>query len=221
MPAGKNQSYIGRYSKEPSPIPGVYNGMRLEVLDRENELLFVADAEALRETMLELVRTSELLHPVEEEPLPVSIRGFNAFQNCGIHIDGMLSRLAQSQDSAWIVRELDLKGNDAGRSFSRQPIEARGWVQAAGTDGWIDIQVVNASAGGVCFRSAEHFEQGQKLNIRFRLRRGREQPPLAIAIRRISERADGYEYGSEFVDLTPEVETNITRTLIQLQIMQA
>lgn len=222
MPANVNSSFVGHYSKEPSAIPGVYNGMRVEVLDRENELLFLADAQVLGAQMLELVRTSELLRPDIANALPVSIRGFNAYENCGIHIDGTLSKLAQGQDSAWLVKNLDVKGRDAGRSYKRSSIQARGWVCPASPPSgpWLECEVVNASAGGVCFRAAEPFELGAKLHVRFRLRYGKEQPPLPIAIRRVTDKGETYEYGCEFVDLTPDIDTAITRTIIQLQIMQ-
>ena len=220
MPVNKNPSFIGHYSKAPSAIPGVYNGMRVEVLDRENELLFVADVEVLDAHMIELVRTSDFLRSGIEDGLPVSVRGFNAYESCGVHMEGVLSKLAQGQDSAWLVKSLDLKGKDAGRSFSRQPIEAQAWVQVANDEAWLPCHVVNASAGGVCFRTTEPLELGAKLSIRFRLRRGKEQPPLTVAIRRVSDRGTEYEYGSEFVDLTPEVDAVITKTVIELQIMQ-
>ena len=223
MATFQNPSFIGHYSKEPSAIPGVYNGMRVEVLDEESKLLFVADAQVLSAELIELVRTSQLLRPgLGAGAVPVSIRGFNAYENCGIHIDGVLSKLAQDQDSAWIVKELDVKGKDTGRSFSRAPIKAKAWVcpeNAARTE-WLACDVVNASAGGVCFRAAERFSAGDKLSIRFKLRRGKEQPPLTIAVRRVSSRGEGYEYGCEFVDLNSETDAIITKTLIQLQIMQ-
>lgn len=217
----KHMSYVGHYAKEPSAIPGVYNGMRMEVLDRDNELLFVADAKVMNERLLELVRTGELLRGDLPDGLAVSVRGFNAYQNCGVHIEGKLSRFARGQDSAWLVRDLDLKGLDAGRAFSRRPIEAQAWIRPLPGDGpWQDCKVVNASAGGVCFRCQEELESGAKLSIRFRLRRDHEQPPLAIAVRRVTDKGGQFEYGCEFVDLNPEVDLIIIRTMIQLQIMQ-
>ena len=222
MAAFQNPSYVGHYSKSTAEIPGIYNGMRVEVLDEKNELLFVADTEIISEDILELVRTSELFNPEIPDEMPVSIRGFNAYQNRGIHVAGKLSRLAGNMDSAWLVRELDLKGKDTGRIFSRRPIKAQAWVRPAGDDGapWLECRVVNASAGGVCFRCVEPLEPEGKLCIRFRLRPGREQPPLNISIRRMTDRGSEFEYGCEFVDLSPEVDTIITRTVIQLQIMQ-
>ena len=223
MASFQNPSFIGHYSKEPSAIPGVYNGMRVEALDKENKLLFVADLEVLSAEMIELVRTSELLRPgLGESPIPVSIRGFNAYENCGVHIDGVLSKLAQDQDSAWIVKELDVKGKDTGRSFSRRSIQAKAWVcpEKMAQTKWLPCDVVNASAGGVCFRTTELFSAGDRLSIRFKLRRGKEQPPLMIAVRRASSRGEEYEYGCEFVDLNSETDAIITRTIIQLQIMQ-
>ena len=220
MPSVPNPSFIGHYAKEPNIIPNDYNGMRIEVLDRVNELLFVGDVEVLSDQMIEVVRTSELLSGGIENNMPVSIRGFNAYENCGVHIDGVLSKLAQDQDSAWIVKELDVKGKDTGRSFSRRPIHAQAWVQAEGSSQWLPCTVVNASAGGVCFRMNEPLEIGARLRIRFNLGRDHEQPPLTIEVRRASDRRTEYEYGCEFVDLNSEVDTIITRTVIRLQIMQ-
>ena len=223
MATFQNSSFIGHYSKEPSAIPGVYNGMRVEVLDEEGKLLFVADVEVLSAEMIELVRTSDLLRPgLGGDTIPVSIRGFNAYENCGIHIDGELSKLARDQDSAWLVKKLDVKGKDTGRSFSRAPIKAKAWVCPADAHqaNWLACDVVNASAGGVCIRTTERFSAGDKFSIRFHLRRGKELPPLTIAVRRASSRSNGYEYGCEFVDLSSETDALITKTIIQLQIMQ-
>ena len=215
-----NPSYIGHYSKNVAVIPNVYNGMRMEVLDRGNELLFVGDVEVLDKRMIEVVRTSELLSPDITDGMAVSVRGFNAYENCVVHIDGVLSRLAQDQDSAWLVKDLDVKGKSAGRMFSRRPIHAQAWVQPEGSAQWLPCSVVNASAGGVCFRMNEPLEIGARLKIRFNLGRDHEQPPLTIEVRRATDRRTEYEYGCEFVDLNPEVDTVITRTVIRLQIMQ-
>ena len=220
MPSIPNPSFVGHYAKDPNLIPNVYNGMRMEVLDRGNELLFVGDVEVLSAQMIEIVRTSELLSQDIADGMPVSIRGFNAYENCGVHMDGVLSKLAQDQDSAWLVKGLDVKGKDAGRSFSRQPIHAQAWVQPEGSSQWLPCSVVNASAGGVCFRMNEPLEISARLRIRFNLGRNHEQPPLTIEIRRASDRRTEYEYGCEFVDLSPEADAVITRTVIRLQIMQ-
>ena len=218
----KNRSFIGHYSKESSAIPGVYNGMRVEVLNSGNELLFMADVQVLNEHMIELVRTSEAPRYNVEDGQSVSIRGFNAYQNRGVHMTGRLSRLAQHQNEAWLVKDLNYKGSDLGRFFSRQPIQAQAWVlpEGAPESSWLACRVINASAGGVCFRTAEPLEAGDRLSIRFRLRPGKEQPPLAIAIRRVTDCGTEFEYGSEFVDLSSEVDAIITKTIIQLQIMQ-
>ncbi|MBR1496078.1 MAG: PilZ domain-containing protein [Oscillospiraceae bacterium] len=223
MAGNPNASYIGHYAKENTSIPGVYNGMRMEVLDEESgELLFGGSVQVQNEHLIEVFRTSELLRADIAEGLPVSVRGFNAYQNCGILISGRLSKLAQNQDKTWLVRQVDLKGRDTGRSFSRRPIRAEGWVRplAEREERWIPCKVVNASSGGVCFRVPERFGPEDKLSIRFRLRRGKEQPPLNIAIRRITELGDMFEYGTEFVDLDSEVDMVIIRTIITLQNMQ-
>lgn len=220
--AFQHNSYVGHYSKTSTEIPGIYNGMRVEVLNQGNELLFVADAQVHSAQILELVRTSELLGGEVTEGQQVSIRGFNAYQNCGIHLDGHLSRLASGLDTAWLVKDLDLKGRDSGRSFTRRPINAQAWVcpLGEGEENWLECKVVNASAGGVCFRTPEPLESGAKLNIRFRLRRDMKLPPLHIAVRRVTDKGEVFEYGCEFVDITPEVDGLIAKTIIQLQIMQ-
>ena len=213
-------SFVGHYAKTPSPIPGMYNGMRVEVLDHNGILLFVADAQVMNKQMVELVRTSAIMHSGIADGMAVSVRGFNAYDNCGVHLDGKLSRLSQGQDSAWLVKDLDLKGKDTGRSYSRRPIEAQAWVLPENGPDWLECRVVNASAGGVCFRTYETYQSGQRLSIRFRLRRGKEQPPLTIEVRRVVDTNGVYEYGCEFVDLNSEVDTIITKTIIELQIMQ-
>ena len=222
MPSFPSRSYVGHYAKEPSAIPDVYNGMRVEALDSDNQLLFVADVQVLAEDRVELVRTSELFVSDLQTPMHVNIRGFNPFKNWGIRLEGEMSSIARGQDKAWLVKNVVNLGKDTTRSFSRKPLVASGWVKPADSskDDWIPCQVVNASSGGVCIRCTEAYASGDKLTIRFKLRRDKEQPPLSIAIRRVTEREDQYEYGCEFVDLSPEVDTIIIRTNIELQNMQ-
>lgn len=220
MAAGPNPSYVGHYSNKDNMIPGVYNGMRMEVLDSGGEPLFFGNADVISETVLEVVRTSELLSQTIEENMPVCVRGFDPQRNRSVQLEGRLSRLSQDQDNAWLVREVVSRGAGAGRMFSRQSVRAQGWVLPEESTQWLECRVVNASAGGVCFRMTEPMEPDARLKIRFRLPEGREQPPLTIRIRRVSDRGGEFEYGSEFVDLSPEVDTIIARTVIRLQIMR-
>lgn len=229
MAAFQDPSFTGYSSREPSAIPGVYNGMRVDVLDDEDKLLFVAGIESLSAETIKLVQTSEPLRPgLGGGVIPVSIRGFNAYENCGIHIDGVLSKPAPDREGAWLVKELDVKGKDNGRSFNRRPIRAQAWAcpedaAEAGTEAeWLVCEVVNASAGGVCFRTTGRFSSGDRLSIRFDFRHGKEQPPVMIVVRRASSRGESgesYEYGCEFV-LNSEVDAIIPRIISQLQFMR-
>ena len=212
-----------RYPYENSadaPLP--YDGMRVEVFDNRDNPLFEAVVKTINPRLIMLERTSELTSGDIQDAMRVSVRGFHFRQNCGVLMEGRLVKLAQVQDKAWMVADLTVVGTDSGRTFSRSRIQAKAWIAPENDTGgtWAECAVNDASAGGVRFQTAVLLTMGARYWIRFKLRRGRDQPPLLCAVRRITEREEGYEYGCEFVDITPEVDSVIVKTIIELNIMQ-
>lgn len=203
------------------PVPAIppdYNGMRVEVYNTEGQLLFEAVLKIINRRLVILDRSSEPLPGITDD-IPVHIRGFHFARNLGVHMRGRLTRLAPTQDREWIVGEASVTGADRGRIFSRVPLEVNAWISPEPDGPWEECTAVNASAGGVRIRSARALEAGSRLYIRFELRRGREQPPLLCEVRRGMEREDVYECGCEFVEITPEVESVIAKTIIELHLL--
>ena len=93
------------------------------------------------------------------------------------------------------------------RQFPRAPhsCEAKYRLHGLLTEGWVSITVLNISAGGVRFRTAEQLEPGTMLEVQLQL--PADPTPLAIMGRVIWSRmpASGVaEIGAAFLSVTPE-----------------
>ena len=232
-------------SSENSINPGVgednlpiYTGMRVEVFDKDARALFEARMEIINNRLAVLHRTSDMFwDDVEQEKeIPVTVRGFHADRKIGVYLKGGLLPTTQGQDKSWMFRDIQLSGTDQGRTFYRAPLRARGWIAPSAAaaerlvsaesgrlhreDLWAECEVTNVSTGGVRVRTPAAMEPGERFQIRFKLRRGKEQPPLLCVVRSALDRMGEHEYGCEFADKTPETEDIIIKTVIELQIMQ-
>ena len=105
--------------------PSTYDGMRVEVYDETNRMLFEAIVKTIDSRLLVLERASELYVSEIGEATPVTLRGFHSVKNIGVFMKGRLVRLAQVQDKAWMVEDLEITGTDSGRTFSRAAIRAK------------------------------------------------------------------------------------------------
>ena len=152
-----------------------YHGIRMEVMSEEgNELLFTARLVLVpEEGVVELYMLSDLVHPLEQEPVRVKLRGFEASQGLAVHMEGMIT---QETEVTWRVEDLEFLGKDNDRAFFRQATELRGEVTRTESDERETYQctVRNISAGGVCFQSAEQFEVGETISLSAQLLPGQE-----------------------------------------------
>ncbi len=204
-----------------NPVPLDYDGMRVDVYDDESRLLFDANLKVIAPNLVALERLSDISSEITDN-IAIYIRGFQSAQNIGVRMRGFLKRLAPTQDRDWIIRDFQIIGEDRGRVFSRTPLRADAWISPdldLELKSWRECIVINASAGGARVQINQPLEYGSRVYIKFRLRRGKEQPPLACFVHQGSERDKIYEYGCEFIDITPEVESVIAKTLIELQLM--
>ena len=195
-----------------------YHGIRMEVMSEEgNELLFTARLVLVpEEGVVELYMLSDLVHPLDQEPVHVKLRGFEASQGLAVHMEGMIS---QETDVTWRVEGLEFLGKDNDRAFFRQTTELRGEVTRTESDDKDVYQCVvrNISAGCVCFQSKEQFDIGDALSLSAQLLPGQEMEPLLCQVRRVTPRRGGSYYGCQFLQLDSVQENQISKAIMQLQ----
>ena len=198
-----------------------YHGIRMEVMSEEgSELLFTARLALVpEEGSVELYMLSDLVRPLDQEPYPVNLRGFEASQGLAVHMKGMIS---QETDVTWRVENLEFLGKDNDRAFFRQATDLRGEVTREESDEreTYPCMVRNISAGGVCFQSTEQFDVGETVSLSAQLLPGQEMEPLLCQVRRVTPRRGGSYYGCQFLQLNSVKENQISKAIMQLQMQR-
>ena len=203
----------------------IYPGMRVEVLNQNDELLFVAKiCRVPRDDFAELEKTDELLYEQgDDEAREVRLRGFNTKLNRGFWLEGNMLRFGQRSNTYWLLQKLHVVGQDSGRTYSRACYNtAVGTVRRADQpeSESSSCKVSNLSYGGAAIKTAAVFGDDASLLLEIKLRKGKEQGPLLCRVRRITERDDGeFEYGCQFITDTQEMDDRVIRTLLEVQMM--
>lgn len=209
-------------NKEKDDGPGElaeYSGMRLEVMDANERLLFVAHASITWDGEMELRPTAPLRVPPTVKSLSVLLRGFQLATKKAVHMEATIS---PRSDGSWEVEDLEITGKDNDRAFYRQatsisatvvPMRQRG-LQAA------PCRVVNISAGGVCLQFAVECMMGEKLLLNTSLLEGTQSVQLMCVVRRVVRRKTIFEYGCEFIDLSPAMEELVSKAILEMQLQR-
>ncbi|MBR3560452.1 MAG: PilZ domain-containing protein [Oscillospiraceae bacterium] len=192
-----------------------YAGMRLEVMDEDGRMLFVARSSVTWDGTMEL-QPITVPHLDHTSSLSVTMRGYEEAIRKAVHMEG---ELEQRANSTWRVSSFHVTGKDNDRAFYRQETSAEGDVMPMKQMGVMSnpCRLVNISAGGVCIHTDINFRVGEKLLLRSNRVGDLQLPPLICVVRRVSRRKQGYEYGCEFVDLRPAVEDAIARAIMEMQ----
>lgn len=215
-----------------------YHGMRMEVMSTDgSELLFTARLALVPEKgVVELYMLSDLARPLDREPYPANLRGFESTQGLAVHMRGMIS---QETEVTWQVEDLEFLGKDNDRAYFRQTTDLRGEITRTEPDGEeifhrMDLPgevtreksnerltypcvVLNISAGGVCFQTKEQFNVGETLTLSTQLLPGQEIAPLTCQVRRVTPRRGGNHYGCQFLQLNSVKQNQISKAIVQLQ----
>ena len=215
-----------------------YHGMRMEVMSEDgSELLFTARLALVPEKgIVELYMLSDLVRPLDREPYPANLRGFESTQGLAVHMRGMIS---QETDVTWQVEDLEVLGKDNDRAYFRQTTELRGEITRTEPDdqetyhrtdlpgevtrtksnGHETYQCVvrNISAGGVCLQTREQFSVGETITLSTQLLPGQEMAPLMCQVRRVTPRRGGNHYGCQFLQLNSVKQNQISKAIVQLQ----
>ena len=191
-----------------------YSGMRMEVMDEDGHLLFVARTSVTWDGVLEL---TPITVPNIDDPdgVSVTMRGYEESIKKAVHMEGEL----EQRNNTWRVSDIHVTGKDNDRAFFRQETSADGDVLPMKQTGITSNQcrVVNISAGGVCILTDKDFRVGEKLLLRANRMEDLQLPPLICVVRRVARRRNSFEYGCEFVDLKPAVEDAIVKAIMEMQ----
>ncbi len=196
-----------------------YSGIRVEVMDTNERLLFIAHVSVTWEGKVELRPTTALRVPASVKDFPVLMRGFQTTQKKAVHME---ARISPRSDGSWTVEDLKITGKDNDRAFFRQdtllsasvmPLHQRG-VSA------LPCKVVNVSAGGACIQFAAECMLGERLMLNINLTEDAAPMQLMCVVRRVIRRKTTFEYGCEFVDLPPAVEEAVSKAILDMQLQR-
>ena len=225
--------------EEEQEVLAEFSGLRVEALDEDGGLMFVAKLaigsgtsgelqligsyaeqaeEATAQENAEAAQTGEDADaPEETKPKPrhIQLRGYDEHLQKAIHLEGDATPFA---GRVWRVRNLALMGKDNDRAFFRQDVDAPGEaVPIRGGTGPAPCKVLNLSAGGACIQTSAAYEMGERLRLSFRIGQGSDMS-VFCTVCRVSQRKENlFEYGCSFEHLDPAMEDAISRALLQLQ----
>ena len=203
-----------------------YSGMRLEVMDENSTLLFVARLSISDYGDVQLYQITDYAMPLPENgdgaedaaiTIPVLMRGYFELEKTALHMQGDITPIS---DGLWKVERFRVTGRENDRGFFRQGTNNVGTLHPIGSSSGVEMacDVVNISASGVCFRTMEEFEVGDRLQLRSKLLL--DQPALVVncEVCRISGgRKDEFEYGCKFIDLNQTMQDDLARVIVDLQ----
>ena len=196
----------------------IYSGMRVEVTDQSDNMLFVAKLQGLRGDQAELHQYSEsAIDREEEEPLPVKIRGYNDHNRKAVYMEGVITPKPQN---IWSVAELNVckVGND--RAFFRLEtnLEASATMFTGLEMGEKPCRLLNISVGGASISSEHRYHEGDKFLLKVRLLEDRPESAMFAQVVRVIEKDGGrFEYGCRFIELTEPDQERITQNIFAVQ----
>ena len=196
----------------------IYSGMRVEVTDQSDNMLFFSILQGLRGDQAELHQYSEsAIDREEEEPLPVKIRGYNDHNRKAVYMEGVITPKPQN---IWSVAELNVckVGND--RAFFRLEtnLEASATMFTGLEMGEKPCRLLNISVGGARITSERRYHEGDKFLLKVKLLEDRQESAMYSQVVRVLEREDGKtEYGCRFLELTEEDQERITQNIFAAQ----
>lgn len=192
-----------------------FSGMRIEVMDPKERLLFVARAGVSWSGGMELRPITPVRLRQEIQNYPVLLRGYRDSEKKALHMQGAISG---RKDGAWNVNNVIVTARENDRTAYRQETSLRAETVPLRQYG-VSAQpcrVVDLSTGGVCIHINQEFLLGERLLLKIKLS-GEAVTPLMCAVRRSTRRGSAYEYGCEFLDLTPQLEETISKAIMAMQ----
>lgn len=209
---------------EKRPLPEFRKGMRIEVLTKDNRLIFVGAVQKLKGETLFIEEESGGKLPYVEHNEELKLRGFSgksftlAGQICG------------SSQSVWKVdRMVSLQGSEQ-RQFFRQSVCIDTELICANAifdrqrSGPLDrprpvpCQIVDISVGGLSVRCSERFAEGDWLLIAG-VQLLPDKPPFSFTcqVKRAGGSEPTYQYGCALHNMSEQETEQLTRAILMLQ----
>lgn len=205
-----------REEQEDRADPSEYAGMRMEVMDENGAILFIARASVAWDGELELQPLNVPHLPPYADNIPVLLRGYDDEEKLAVHMQGTIVSRGKG---LWLVEDFQVTGKDNERAFYRFATNANGEVTPMKQWGLnsSSCRLLNVSAGGVCLWSDAEFLPGERILLKNELFDEWGIKPLICIVRRVTKRRFGYEYGCKYSSLPPATEEKITRIIMDMQ----
>ena len=196
----------------------VYSGMRVEVMDANERMLFVAKLLNLHESSADLHQYSELAFDPGEGPVHAKIRGYSDYQRKAVYMEG---DIAPAAHKIWAVEKLKISRVANDRAFFRllTNLDATATVFSGLGIGEKPCKLLNISVGGAAISSAYKYHMGDKFLLKVKLLEDRPVSAIFSQVVRIIEK-DGtsFDYGCQFLELTEEDQEKITQNIFAVQL---
>lgn len=203
-------------------LPDLYTGMKVEVLTPANALLFVGKLRVLQGgDLLEVHGDGEGYLPRALYNQPVKLR---AFQRSG-EAYTFNGTVTQNSRSFWRVEKLKSLQSEENRSFFRQNTGVEGWVYpiTSSKGQRFACNVLDISGGGARVITSKLIELGGTFQLEAAVLPGQTPFNVTCQVTRLLVRSHSgnpskkYEYGCQFVDLSPRDEERIMKSVFALQ----
>ena len=195
----------------------VYSGMRVEVMDANERMLFVAKLLNLHESSADLHQYSELAFDPGDGPVHAKIRGYSDYQRKAVYMEG---DIAPAAHKIWAVEKLKISRVANDRAFFRllTNLDATATVFSGLGIGEKPCKLLNISVGGAAISSAYKYHMGDKFLLKVKLLEDRPVSAIFSQVVRITEKEGRkFEYGCRFLGLTEEDQEKITQDIFVSQ----
>ena len=217
----KNQAPPRGLKKAPvSEALAVYSHMRVEVMNADGQLLFVAKLINPHGTQAELQQILETETPKSEEPIHVRMRGYHDGERKAVYMEGVITPKPE-EEYMWQVEELIVSRTGNDRAFFRLDMEVDASITSftgIGAGSEKPCKLKDISVGGARITSDQQHLQGDKFMLNVRLMEDQEPCVMFCEVMRVTEKEDStYEYGCHFVALKEADEEKITQNIFNAQ----
>lgn len=194
-----------------------YSGMRVEVMDAEGRMLFVAKLLGLHGSSADLHQYSEAATSLEEGPIHVKIRGYSDYQRKAVYMEGVIT---PASHKIWAVEKLKVCRVANDRAFFRllTNLDATATMFSGLEMGEKPCKLLNISVGGAAISSVYRYHMGDKFLLKVKLLEDRPISAIFSRVVRITEKPDGkVEYGCQFLGMSEEEQEKITQNIFASQ----
>lgn len=219
---------LKRRRKEDAEVEGLYTGMRVEVLNLANRMLFIGKVTVVKNSVIQINEENGQDVPWVEYNTRIKIRGFQQ-DGSTIAIGGYV---CGSTDTFWRVDRLGVLQKEELRNFYRQTVDLPGTVLCVNqllsrnvgrmddAQGITSCTVVNLSGGGAGIRCSKdaRFQTGDWLflSVNDPLQED-ERLNYTCCVRRVVEHENSFEYGCEFDGLTEAEQERVLKIVMTIQ----